>query len=193
MALQVLLQSTCRPCPANRKAQLADSSRFLDRYADVEVEGAYADGYVVLAGCSAVVQPRAGRALDDGRLTPRSGLAVGLSVTAVGLACATLPGLTGVVVCAALVGSGTGLITPLGFAALAGGAPAERLGQTMGAAELGRELGDAGGPLLVAAVASSTTLSYGFAALAVPTGAGAVLAWLHRRPTPAVNRSETER
>ncbi|MGH3575430.1 MAG: hypothetical protein ACRDUW_27030 [Pseudonocardiaceae bacterium] len=31
----------------------------------------------------------------------------------------------------------------------------ERLGQTMGAAEVGRELGDAGGPLLVGAVAAA--------------------------------------
>lgn len=51
--------------------------------------------------------------------------------------------------------------------ALADGTPAERLGQTMGAAELGRELGDAGGPLLVAAVASGTTLTHGYGALAV--------------------------
>lgn len=31
----------------------------------------------VLAGCAAAVQPRAGRALDDGRLTTRTGLAAG--------------------------------------------------------------------------------------------------------------------
>jgi hypothetical protein len=37
----------------------------------------------------------------------------------------------------------------------------------MGAAELGRELGDAGGPLLVAAVATLTTLDHGYATLAV--------------------------
>ncbi|WP_240362187.1 MULTISPECIES: hypothetical protein [unclassified Streptomyces] len=67
------------------------------------------------------------------------------------------------------------MITPLGFAALATASPAERLGQTMGAAELGRELGDAGGPLLVAAVAAAATLTAGFAALAALTAA-AVLA-----------------
>ncbi|MEU7054988.1 MFS transporter [Streptomyces sp. NPDC046197] len=135
----------------------------------------------VLAGCAAVVQPRAGRALDEGRLTTRSGLAVGLLVTAAGLACAMLPGLTGILVAAAVIGVGTGLITPLGFAALAANTPAERLGQTMGAAELGRELGDAGGPLLVAAVASLTTLTYGFGALAVLIGLGAVIALAHWR------------
>lgn len=139
----------------------------------------------VLAACAAVVQPRAGRALDEGRLTTRSGLAVGLLVTAAGLACAALPGLTGVLLGAALIGAGTGLITPLGFAALASSTPQERMGQTMGAAELGRELGDAGGPLLVAAVASLATLTYGFAALGLLIGAGAVVAFAHRRSVPA--------
>ncbi|MER6219455.1 MFS transporter [Streptomyces sp900105755] len=145
----------------------------------------------VLAGCAAAVQPRAGRALDDGRLTARTGLAAGLSVTAVGLACAMLPGLTGVLAGAALTGAGTGLITPLGFAALAAGTPAERLGQTMGAAELGRELGDAGGPLLVAAVASLATLTYGYGALAVLIGGGAVVALARRRRVPAVPERST--
>ncbi|SHI58006.1 Predicted arabinose efflux permease, MFS family [Streptomyces sp. 3214.6] len=146
----------------------------------------------VLAACAAVVQPRAGRALDDGRLTTRSGLAAGLLATAAGLACAMLPGLTGILLGAALIGVGTGLITPLGFAALATSTPAERLGQTMGAAELGRELGDAGGPLLVAAVASFATLTYGFGALAALIGTGAVVAFVHRRSVPAVPGPGTE-
>ncbi|MEU6777499.1 MFS transporter [Streptomyces sp. NPDC046759] len=134
----------------------------------------------VLAGCAAVVQPRAGRALDDGRLGARSGLVAGLWVTAAGLGCATLPGLTGILTAAALIGAGTGLITPLGFAALAASTPRERLGQTMGAAELGRELGDAGGPLLVAVVASGTTLDHGFGALGLLVAAGASAALLRR-------------
>jgi hypothetical protein len=37
----------------------------------------------------------------------------------------------------------------------------------MGAAEVGRELGDAGGPLLVGAIATATTLGAGFLGLAV--------------------------
>jgi len=37
----------------------------------------------------------------------------------------------------------------------------------MGAAELGRELGDAGGPLLVGAVATAATLTFGYTALAL--------------------------
>ncbi|WP_219825886.1 MFS transporter [Nonomuraea typhae] len=129
----------------------------------------------VLAATAALVQPWAGRALDSGRLTTRAGLLTGLLVTAAGLAAATVPGLTGVLAAAALVGAGTGLITPLGFAALAASTPPERMGQTMGSAELGRELGDAGGPLLVAGVATVSTLAYGYAALAVLLVLGAVL------------------
>ncbi len=135
----------------------------------------------VLAACAALVQPRAGRALDEGRLTTRSGLLAGLLVTAAGMACAMLPGLTGVLCAAALIGAGTGLITPLGFAALASSTPPERLGQTMGSAELGRELGDAGGPLLVAAVATATTLTYGYAVLAVLLAAAPVAVLVRRR------------
>jgi MFS family permease len=135
----------------------------------------------VLAACAALVQPRAGRALDDGRLTTRTGITAGLLTAASGLGCAMFPGLVGVLTGAALIGIGTGLITPLGFAALAASTPTERLGQTMGAAELGRELGDAGGPLLVAAVATLTTLTHGYAALAVLLAAGAALGLVHRR------------
>ncbi|MGW7255276.1 hypothetical protein [Streptomyces sp. NPDC054834] len=82
---------------------------------------------------------------------------------------------------------------PARLAAPATSTPTERLGRAMGAAELGRELGDAGGPLLVAAVASLTTLIYGFVALAALIGMGAVLAIVHRRPVPAVPRAETGR
>ncbi|MBM2618378.1 MFS transporter [Actinoplanes sp. LDG1-06] len=145
--------------------------------------GTIATGAAVslLAAAAAVVQPRAGRALDDGRLSSRAGLTAGLAVTAAGLAAAMLPGLAGVLIAAALIGAGTGLITPLGFAALAASTPPERLGQTMGSAELGRELGDAGGPLLVAGIATVATLTYGFGALALLLAAGALLAAVHFR------------
>ncbi|MFC7586472.1 MFS transporter [Nonomuraea antimicrobica] len=135
----------------------------------------------VLAATAAVVQPYAGRALDAGRLTTGTGLVCGLAVTAAGLGCAVLPGLGGILASAALIGAGTGLITPLGFAALAASTPPDRLGQTMGSAELGRELGDVGGPLLVAAVATASTLAYGFAVLAALLAVGPLLALATRR------------
>jgi MFS family permease len=130
----------------------------------------------VLALTAALVQPRAGRALDAGRINTRRGLAAGLLLAAAGLGCATLPGIIGVLLAAVLIGTGTGLITPLGFAALAASTSPERLGQTMGTAELGRELGDAGGPLLVAAIATTTALTYGYAALAALLATGPLLA-----------------
>jgi MFS family permease len=126
----------------------------------------------ILAATAALVQPRAGRALDAGRITTGSGLIVGLLLTAAGLGGATLPGIGGVLIAAVLIGVGTGLITPVGFAALAASTSRARLGQTMGTAELGRELGDAGGPLLVAGIATAATLAYGYAVLAVVIAVG---------------------
>ncbi|MEV5573243.1 MFS transporter [Spirillospora sp. NPDC052269] len=120
----------------------------------------------VLAASAAVVQPWAGRALDAGRITMRAGLSAGLGITGAGLAVAALPGAVPLLPAAVLIGVGTGLVTPLGFTALAASTPPEHLGRTMGTAELGRELGDAGGPLLVAAVAAALTLGWGYLALA---------------------------
>lgn len=94
------------------------------------------------------------------------------------LAGTMLPGLAGLLPAAVLIGLGTGLITPLAFAALAAHTPQARLGQTMGTAEVGRELGDAGGPLLVAAVATATALAYGYAALAAVLAAGPLVGLL---------------
>jgi MFS family permease len=103
-------------------------------------------------------------------------MSAGLGLAALGLlAGAVIPGVTGILVAAVLIGAGTGLVTPIAFAHLAGHTPAERLGQTMGAAEVGRELGDAGGPLLVGAVAAALTLSWGLAALAVILGGIALI------------------
>jgi len=116
----------------------------------------------LLALAAALTQPRAGRAHDTGRLPSPTGMAAGLALAAAGLALAVvLPGLPGLLLAGLAVGVGTGLVTPLGFAALATAAPAGRLGQTMGAAEVGRELGDAGGPLLVGTIAGVAGLGLG--------------------------------
>ncbi|WUW51542.1 MFS transporter [Streptomyces sp. NBC_01456] len=139
----------------------------------------------LLAACAAIVQPKAGRALDTGRFSAPTGLGIGLLTTAGGLGFAMLPGPAGVLLAAVLIGTGTGLITPLGFAALAASTPQERLGQTMGSAELGRELGDAGGPLLVGAAATLATLAYGYAALALLLAVGPTVVLIARRTAPA--------
>ena len=123
--------------------------------------GPLATGAVVslLAATAAVIQPRAGRARDQGRIGDRTGLAAGLALVALGSAAAVLPGVAGLLAAAILIGCGVGVITPIGFAHLAATTPSERLGQTLGAAEVGRELGDAGGPLLVGALAAAITLN----------------------------------
>ncbi|MFD2472958.1 MFS transporter [Amycolatopsis silviterrae] len=131
--------------------------------------GAVATGAVVsvLALCSALVQPVAGRWRDAGRVSDGWGMGGGLLLTGVGLGVgAVVPGVVGVVGAAVAIGVGVGVATPIGFAHLAGAAAPERLGQTMGAAEVGRELGDAGGPLLVGAVAAGVSLGGGFGLLA---------------------------
>jgi len=142
----------------------------------------------VLALTAAIIQPQAGRALDRGHLGTTPGLGAGLGFTALGLAAATIPGLVGLLLAALIIGAGTGLITPLAFAALAEHTAPERLGQTMGAAELGRELGDAGGPLLVGAVATAATLTFGYTALAliiaIPVLVAALRAVFPTRRTP---------
>jgi MFS transporter, DHA1 family, tetracycline resistance protein len=116
----------------------------------------------LLALAAALVQPRAGRAHDNGRLPGAAGMTIGLALAAAGFAAAVvLPGLPGLLLAGLAVGTGTGLVTPLGFATLAATAPTSRLGQTMGAAEVGRELGDAGGPLLVGTIASVAGLGLG--------------------------------
>lgn len=125
----------------------------------------------VLAATAALSQPWIGRARDAGRVTDRTGIILGLVVTGLGLAVpAVLPNLAGLLGAALLVGAGTALITPLAFAALAAVSPPQRLGETLGSAEVGRELGDAGGPLLVGALATVAGLGAGFLGLAAALG-----------------------
>jgi MFS family permease len=131
----------------------------------------------VLAATAALSQPWIGRARDTARLTDRTGITLGLLLAAAGLAVPTLlPHLVGLLAAAVAVGIGTGLVTPLAFAALAATSPPERIGQTMGSAEIGRELGDAGGPLLVGALATAVGVTTGFLGLAalLALAAGAV-------------------
>ncbi|OMH31253.1 MFS transporter [Tersicoccus sp. Bi-70] len=144
----------------------------------------------VLALASALIQPVIGRARDAGRLADRPAMAGGLGLIAVGIVAGALAAVTagvaaGVLVylAAALIGAGIAVTTPIAFAHLADAAPPERMGRTMGTAELGRELGDAGGPLLVGAVAAAAGIGWGLGALAVVVGLTATAA--PRSPTVA--------
>jgi DHA1 family tetracycline resistance protein-like MFS transporter len=140
----------------------------------------------LLAAAAALLQPRAGRAHDDGRIGDRTGMAGGLVVTALGCAAVLIPGVAGLLTAAVLIGVGVGLITPIGFANLAKTSQKERLGQTMGSAEVGRELGDAGGPLLVGAIAAAVTLTPALLAFGglLTAAAGLIAATGRRIPEP---------
>lgn len=135
----------------------------------------------VLAAAAALTQPWTGRARDAGRLGDRTGVSIGLVLAALGFGlAAALSGLPGLLAAAVAIGVGAGIITPLAFSRLAEGTPPERLGETMGSAEVGRELGDAGGPLLVGAVAAATTLTAGLGGFAAVLCIAAVA--VARRP-----------
>jgi len=86
---------------------------------------------------------------------------------------------------AVVIGLGVGVATPVAFASLAASSPPERLGQTMGSAEVGRELGDAGGPLLVGAVAAGASIAAGLGALAVVLAVVGIAAAAGRQTPPA--------
>ena len=121
----------------------------------------------VLALASSAVQPLVGRWHDDGRVGTSTGTAGGLVLVAAGLVLAALvPGVAGLFAAAAVLGTGIGTTTPLAFAHLAATTPHERMGRTMGSADVGRELGDAGAPLLVGAVATVASPAAGILVLA---------------------------
>jgi MFS family permease len=131
----------------------------------------------VLAATAALSQPVVGRVRDTGRVSDRSALTIGLMATAVGLGVpALLANLAGLLVAAVLIGLGTAAVTPVAFAALAATSAPERLGQTMGAAEIGRELGDAGGPLVIGALGAGISLATGFLGLGVLVALAGALA-----------------
>lgn len=122
----------------------------------------------VLAIASLLTQPRIGKMRDSGRISDAQGMTSGLLLTASGIALLALaPGPVTIYLAAAAIGTGVGVATPISFAHLADTTPPQRMGRTMGSAELGRELGDAGGPLLVGGIATLIGLPAGLGALAV--------------------------
>jgi MFS family permease len=130
--------------------------------------GSVATGALVsmLAATAAVLQPYSGRRIDAGRLKPRAA-SLSLVACAVGFViAASASSVAAIAMAAVLIGAGVAVATPLGFTLLARTAPPDRMGRTMGAAEVGRELGDAGGPVLVGAF-SLISLTAGLGALAL--------------------------
>lgn len=153
----------------------------------------------VLALASSVIQPAIGRARDNGRLPDRPTMAGGLLLIAAGLVAGALGTLAvglgaavGVYLGAVLIGSGIGVATPVAFAHLADTTPPERIGRTMGSAELGRELGDAGGPLIVGAAAALVGSGWGLGVLAAIV-AGTALTAPGRRLDSETGRRRADR
>jgi DHA1 family tetracycline resistance protein-like MFS transporter len=131
----------------------------------------------LVAATVTLIQPWAGRAIDKGRLTSNSAV-VAIGAMAIGfVVAAASPTPVGIAGAGILVGVGIGISTPIGFARLAASAPSGRMGQTMGAGEVGRELGDAGGPILVG-VLGPIGLGAGLVTLAGALGLSAVGSWL---------------
>ncbi|MFJ6028786.1 MFS transporter [Pseudarthrobacter sp. NPDC092424] len=129
----------------------------------------------VVALGSVLAQPWMGRMRDLHRVSDNKGTTAGLLLIAAGIGLvAAAPGPATIFLAAAAIGTGIGAATPLAFAHLADTTPPDRMGRTMGSAELGRELGDAGGPLLVGGVATLTVLPFGLGALAVLVAAAAL-------------------
>jgi hypothetical protein len=127
----------------------------------------------LLAATAAVLQPWAGRAHDRGTL-PRTASSNALLLAAAGFTVAVIsPTVPGIAAAAILIGAAIAISTPLAFADLAAAARAGHVGQTMGAGEVGRELGDAGGPILVGAF-SPAGIAAGLVALAGAITLGAL-------------------
>ncbi|WAH99056.1 MFS transporter [Arthrobacter sp. MMS18-M83] len=129
----------------------------------------------VLAITSLLVQPQIGKMRDQRRISDTHGMTAGLLLIASGITLLALaPGPVTLFISAAAIGAGVGAATPLGFAHLAETTPPERMGRTMGSAELGRELGDAGGPLLVGGISTIASLPFGLGALGLLIAAASV-------------------
>jgi MFS family permease len=134
---------------------------------------------------SVLTQPWIGRRRDRHAITDNRGTTAGLLLIAAGVGLvAAFPGVASIFGAAACIGVGIGAVTPLGFAHLADTTPPERMGRTMGSAELGRELGDAGGPLLVGGIATVTALPFGLGALALLVAAASIPRLDPVQPTP---------
>lgn len=130
----------------------------------------------VLAIVSAIVQPRIGRLHDSAPQHALLIMSIGATLLVAGLTLVALaPSLWTIVAATILVGLGVGAITPLGFARLAATTPPARMGRTMGSAELGREVGDAGGPILVGVIAGAATLPIALGVMAATSALATIL------------------
>ncbi|MFE1077795.1 MFS transporter [Nocardiopsis alba] len=152
-----------------------------------------AGAVALLALVSTLLQPLIGRMRDERRITTRAGGPAGLALAAAGLILlALVPNAVTLFVCAVTIGLMLGAVTPLAFAHLADVTPEERMGRTMGNAELGREIGDAGGPLVVGAIATVASLPVALMSLAAAGLASGVLSRFALEEEPARTSSPAD-
>ena len=148
---------------------LLGNSLHLDVFASMAVVS-------LLALSSTLTQPLAGRLSDQRRLSAPTGMGLGLGLVAAGaamLAVFAVP--VTLYLAAVIIGCGIGITTPLAFAYLAVTTPEERMGRTMGAAEMGREIGDICGPLIVGAIAAIASVAAGLGTLGLLVALTSVL------------------
>ena len=152
---------------------------------------ASAAAVAALAIVSAISQPLTGVLRDRGTVTVRAGVTTALAVGAGAAVLMLWDHPVPLYAAAVLIGLAVGVATPLAYAQLAETTPDERLGRTMGNAELGREVGDAGGPPLGGAGGTTTGLSAGLGVLALlPAGAATAGAATFRpRDTAGIERT----
>lgn len=145
----------------------------------------------LLALVSVIVQPLVGAARDRGTLGTGSGIMIGLLLGAAALALlGLLPRTAMLFLACAAIGAMLGFATPLAFSHLAASTPDDRMGRTMGSAELGREVGDSAGPLLVGGVGAAFGVAPAMLVLGAATAAVAVVGGvvLRRPPTGSAHR-----
>ncbi|THG29980.1 MFS transporter [Naasia lichenicola] len=138
----------------------------------------------VVAIASSATQPLVGRLVDRVQDRRWEITSSGLVLTAGGFVIiAAAPSVIGIYLGALLIGVGIGATTPAAFTVLASSTPPHRLGRTMGNAELGREIGDAGGPLATGAIIAAAGLPVALAAAAAGSAiTGLALLLWSRRP-----------
>ena len=141
----------------------------------------------VLALASTAVQPMVGRLRDAGRVDTRRGAPAGLAAVAVGvLLVAVAPSPATVYGSALLVVSVSGWRHRSRSPTWRRQPPPIAWAAPWGPPKLGREVGDAGGPLLVGAVAVAASLPVALGPGAVTAGTAAVSATA-LRPAPAAD------
>jgi MFS family permease len=120
------------------------------------------------------------------RVQPTRLIASALLIAAVGMGLVSLvDSAVGLLLGAGLLGVGMALLTPAVFAATLGRVPPGERGSAMATVSIFIDLAFGAGPILVGAVAGASSITAGFASVAVVAALGAVAVAVRFRPMPA--------